>query len=358
MAERNAILESIGDAFFAVDKNWMITYWNNTSERVLGKTKAGTIGQNLWAAHPYFTDKGFSEHLKQAVALNQHDHFEIQCTGKLSWYEVSAYPSEGGLSVYMKEITDRKSAETQLLQLNDELRSKAKDLAFSNAELEQFAYVASHDLQEPLRMVTSFMGLLEKKYGNVIDDKGKQYIHFAIDGGKRMHQIILELLEFSRVGRTEDKMELVDLNLFEKEIKSLYRSKIEEKKAVIKFGNLPILQTLKAPLRQVFQNLVGNALKYQQADRNPVVNVSGNEFDNYWEFTVADNGIGIEKENYDSIFIIFKRLHNYSDIKGTGLGLAMTKKIIEQLGGKIWVSSEPGKGSAFTFTIPKVDRIS
>ena len=159
----------------------------------------------------------------EAIATRRPVHFEDYYPPLLKWYEISAYPSDAGLSVYFKDITDRKHAEKAILQLNENLKNQAKELSVSNAELEQFAYVASHDLQEPLRMVTSFLTQLEKKYGDVIDDKGKRYINFAVDGAKRMRQIILDLLEFSRVGNTDDDLAEIDLNKLVTEINILFK---------------------------------------------------------------------------------------------------------------------------------------
>ena len=248
---------------------------------------------------------------------------------------------------------EREQNAIMLSKLNENLRQQAKELAFSNSELEQFAYVASHDLQEPLRMITGFLNLIEKRYSDVIDNKGKQYIYYAVDGAVRMRQIISDLLEFSRIGRTEDKLEKVNFQSVVTDIIKLYKNRIEEQHANIIFNNLPTLQTFKAPIRQVFQNLIANGLKYQAADNKPLINVSSKEFDDQWLLSVQDNGIGINPEHFDKIFIIFQRLHNREKYEGTGLGLAVTRKIIENLGGKIWVESEEGKGSVFHFTLPK-----
>ena len=252
-----------------------------------------------------------------------------------------------------RDVTDEKKSEAALNQLNVNLKQQAHKLVESNRELEQFAYVASHDLQEPLRMVTGFLTQLEKKYDHVLDDKAKTYIHFAVDGAKRMRQIILDLLEYSRVGRTDSDKEDLDLNLLVREIEFLFKSTIEEQGAIIKIDTLPIIYSFKAPIRQVFQNLIGNALKYSRKGVASEINISVNEFDAYWQFTIADNGLGIAKEYFDKIFIIFSRLHTKEEFQGTGLGLAVTKKIIEKLGGSIWVDSEEGVGSKFYFTINK-----
>ncbi len=242
---------------------------------------------------------------------------------------------------------------TELKKIEEKLKSALKVMEQSNKELEQFAYVASHDLQEPLRMITSFLSQLEKKYQHNIDEKGKQYIHFAVDGAKRMRQIILDLLEYSRVGRTEDSIEYVNLNTLIDEILILYKNKIEEVEATINISNLPTLKTFKTPLRQVFQNLISNSLKYVKPNCVPHIQISTTETNQHWQFEVSDNGIGIEQDYYEKIFGLFQRLHNKDEFAGTGIGLSITKKIIENWGGSIRVHSEINIGTTFYFTIPK-----
>ena len=351
LEERNTILESIDDAFFAVDKNWVVTYWNKMAELVLYRRKDEVLGRNLWEVYSDSIESESSRQYHTAMDTGHATHFEDYYPALHKWYEISAYPSDSGLSVYFKDVTERKTTEIQLNELNDSLSKQTKELKISNAELEQFAYVASHDLQEPLRMVTSFLTQLENKYGGIIDDKGKKYIYFAVDGAKRMRQIILDLLEFSRVGRTEDNIEEVNLNKLINDVLILFRKQIEETNAVITVAHLPTLQTYKSPMRQIFQNLIGNSLKYQQQGSIPVIEVSYEETEQHWEFSVKDNGIGIDAEYFDKIFIIFQRLHNKDQYSGTGMGLAVTKKIVESMGGNIWVASEEGKGSTFHFTI-------
>jgi light-regulated signal transduction histidine kinase (bacteriophytochrome) len=202
-------------------------------------------------------------------------------------------------------------------------------------------------------MVTSFLTLLEKNYGHTFDDTAKKYIDFAIDGARRMKQIILDILEFSRVGRVGGIREDVDLQRLVKDIQQLYRKQIEEKLAVITADTLPVIIASEAPLRQIFQNLIGNALKYTKADTPCKIIITAVEKRNNWLFAVKDNGIGIEAEYFERIFIIFQRLHTQTEFSGTGIGLAITKKIIENLGGKIWVESEYGAGSTFYFTLKK-----
>ncbi len=256
----------------------------------------------------------------------------------------------------MTDITDRKNYEESLKRLNDELGKANKDLAISNAELEQFAYIASHDLQEPLRMVSSFLTQIEKNYGEMLDEKGKKYIYFAVDGASRMRQIILDLLEYSRVGRLESNKEVVDFRELVNEVLILQRRQIEDTGAIIEVGELPVIETFKTPLRQILQNLVGNSLRFNkknQTEEPLTIEICSKDNGCHWLFSVKDSGIGIHPAYFERIFVIFQRLHNKEDYPGTGMGLAITKKIVESLGGEIWVESEVNKGSIFYFTLPK-----
>jgi PAS domain S-box-containing protein len=251
------------------------------------------------------------------------------------------------------DITERRKVEEQVKVATEALKKYAKDLEVSNAELEQFAYVASHDLQEPLRMVSGFLTQLEKKYGDQLDEKANQYIYYAVDGAKRMRQIILDLLDFSRIGKLDEPKTEVNLNEVVEEVCLLHRKKIEELNAKIQFKNLPTILDHPSPLIQLFQNLISNALKYSSSENKPKVVIRATELKHEWKFSVEDNGIGIEKEYFAKIFNIFQRLHNKSEYSGTGMGLAIVKKIIENQNGKIWLKSEKGKGTTFYFTLPK-----
>jgi PAS domain S-box-containing protein len=253
----------------------------------------------------------------------------------------------------MSDISHRKEYETSLKNLNRELEKKVKELAISNEELEQFAYVASHDLQEPLRMVTGFLTQLEKKYQGYLDEKAHQYIYYATDGAKRMRQIILDLLDFSRIGKQKEKSTLVNLNRLVEETIALNRNLLEEKNAEVVFEALPTLSSYHSPLRQVFQNLITNAIKYSKSDVAPKICIRATEMGTDWEIAIEDNGIGIPPEYHERIFIIFQRLHKREDYGGTGIGLAIVKKIIDNLGGTIRVESTPGEGSIFYFRLPK-----
>jgi len=251
------------------------------------------------------------------------------------------------------DITQRKENEALLQRLNHELEERAKALAVSNEELEQFAYIASHDLQEPLRMVTSFLGQLKKKYNHLLDEKAHTYIHFAVDGAARMRQIILDLLEFSRVGKHEDKKSTFSLTEIVDEICVLNQKIIQEKKAEIDFEKLPEITSFKTPVFQILQNLIGNSLKYSKDNVPPIIKIKAKKHQDSYLISVNDNGIGIEEAYFEKIFVIFQRLHNQESYSGTGMGLAIVKKIVDNLGGKVWLESINGVGSTFYIQLPK-----
>ena len=351
--EKNEILESIGDGFYAVDKNWNVTYWNNHAETLLQRKREEMIGKNLWEHFPEAMKLAFYEQYNLALTSGNATHFEEYFPPLSAWFDVSAYPSAHGLSVFFKDITERKYIEKQLTELNQDLIRQAKELEISNRELEQFAYVASHDLQEPLRMITGFLALLEKKYKQSLDERGKKYIYFAIDGAKRMRQIILDLLEFSRISNVEEEIEEIELGEIIKEILILNRKAISESKAKIIYQDLPKVRAIKVFMLQLFQNVINNALKYKREDVTPMILIEAQDIGKFWQISISDNGIGIDQNYFDKIFVIFQRLNRKEDYAGTGMGLAICKKIVEGMGGKIWVQSIKNEGTTFYFTLPK-----
>ena len=242
------------------------------------------------------------------------------------------------------DITERKQADEQLKRTMDELKR-------SNMELEQFAYVASHDLQEPLRMVSSFTQLLEKQYKDKLDENALDYINYAVDGAKRMQALITDLLTYSRVNTQAGKFKDTNLDKVLNEVLFNMGIKIQENQAIITRESLPKICADYGQMVQIFQNLIDNALKYRSKE-TPQILISARKEDKQWLFSVEDNGIGIDPKYADRIFMIFKRLHTNEEYEGTGIGLAITKRIIERHEGRIWVESELGKGSTFYFTIP------
>lgn len=234
-----------------------------------------------------------------------------------------------------------------------ELDKRTKDLERSNAELEQFAYVASHDLQEPLRKVASFCQLLERRYKGQLDERADQYISFAVDGAKRMQILINDLLAFSRVGRIVRESVTVSCDAVLEQAIGNLSDRIEYTGATVEFADLPSVSAEVPLLTAVFQNLTSNALKFH-GDEPPKISVDARRDGDFWEFSFADNGIGIDPEYAERIFVIFQRLHNKADYPGTGIGLAMCRKIIEYHGGTIWLDTTVESGSRFCFTLPVI----
>ncbi|TVQ05957.1 MAG: GHKL domain-containing protein [Balneolaceae bacterium] len=239
---------------------------------------------------------------------------------------------------------------------NKKLEEYTYQLMMKKRELEQMAYVTSHDLQEPLRMITSFLTQLKKKYGNQLDEKAHQYIYFAVDGAEKMRQIILDLLDYSKVGRMDTELVKIDTNQLIKKLISQKKKSIEELNAIIEIGELPEIEADKAEFEIVFEELLDNALKFHSPGNSPIIKIEAITRDNDWLFSINDNGVGISEKYRKKIFEIFQRLHSREELKGTGMGLALCKKIIGNYRGQIWVESGDGKGSTFYFTILKSEK--
>jgi signal transduction histidine kinase len=236
-------------------------------------------------------------------------------------------------------------------KLRDDNREAQEELARSNRDLEQFAYVASHDLQEPLRMVAAYTQLLADRYQGKLDENADKYIHYAVDGALRMQILVRDLLAFSRVGREGTEPKLVDVNLAVQAALINLQSTIRDNNAQVQYGHLPSIMADQSQLAQLFQNLIGNAIKFR-SQQPPIINISAEKQDRQWTFSLSDNGIGIASEYAETIFVIFKRLHTREEYSGSGIGLAICKKVVEHHGGRIWMESEPGKGSTFKFALP------
>jgi PAS domain S-box-containing protein len=243
------------------------------------------------------------------------------------------------------EITERKRTE-------EALKEYAQKLKRSNEDLERFAYISSHDLQEPLRTMITFTQLLERRYKGKLDPDADEYIQYLVSGGKRMQALVQDLLEFSRVNTKGAGFRPTNATTVVDDALAFLHSKAHENGATITYDELPSVMADPGQLQMVFQNLISNAIKFRKPDVPPEIHISAQKQDGMIQFTVKDNGIGIEPQYFEKIFVIFQRLHGMDQYEGTGIGLAIVKRIIDRHGGRIWVESEPGKGSTFHFTVP------
>jgi PAS domain S-box-containing protein len=362
------VTEATNDAIWDWDIKNDSFYRSNAIRRFFGKdTTTSFSEEEFWKDDFHSEDlDGVKQSLNEAISDTKCDRWEHEYR-LFNKKGDTIYTVDRGVIIRddqgkairmvgaMTDISDQKRMELELSELNKELQKYTLELERSNEELEQFAFIASHDLQEPLRMVSGFMDQLKRKYGDQLDDKAHQYIHFATDGAKRMKQIILDLLEYSRASRLSDeKEEIVSLKKVVDDFIHLRKKLIAEKSANITFNKLPEIKTYKAAVIQIIHCLLDNALKYSKKDVSPVLEINASENESEWLFSIKDNGIGIDPKFHDKIFVIFQRLHNQKDHAGTGIGLSVAKRHIEVLGGRIWMESELGKGSIFYFTLPKV----
>ena len=345
------ILKGNVEGIIITDTGGNIEWVNNTFSALTGYTKDDVLGKNLGFL---FADaQNVYEALCQKLNELNHQEAEVWICHKegrkfLAGITLSAVRSDADMITHhVVEFSDI----TKLRHAQDELAQRTKELSRSNQELEQFAYVASHDLQEPLRMVASYTQLIAQRYRGKLDKDADEFIAYAVDGAIRMQAIINDLLALSRVNTRNTGFARTDTKIALNKALANLRLVIEENGANIVCGFLPVLDADSSQLTQLFQNLISNAIKFRGSD-SPCVEVGAESQDGEWVFHVRDNGIGIAPEYFDRIFLMFQRLHSKREYPGTGIGLTICKKIIEHHGGRIWVESEQGKGTAFFFTIP------
>ncbi|WP_306058926.1 ATP-binding protein [Natronococcus wangiae] len=448
----------ISDAFFALNEDWEFTYLNDRAHELINPENRELVGKTVWDEFPGAINRDFRPKYERAMYEQEALSFEEYYSDPLDrWFEVRAYPSKTGLSVYFQDVTDRKLREQELelfralldhshdsvlviephtgrfLDVNetacrrlgydrDELlelsvhdmerrfadveawrshaedvknegavtitgeherkdgstypaevnvahveldqeymvaiarditkrRERERELEESNKRLEQFAYAASHDLQEPLRMVSSYLQLIERRYEDEFDEDGEEFLEFAVDGADRMREMIDGLLEYSRVETRGDPFEPVALEEILEHVVEDLQFQIEETNATITTERLPRVRGDASQLRQLFQNLLSNAITYC-GDEPPRVHVSAERNGRKWTISVRDEGIGIDPDDQDRVFEVFQRLHTHDAHQGTGIGLALCQRIVERHDGEIWVDSEPGEGSTFSLTLP------
>jgi PAS domain S-box-containing protein len=351
--------DAIPDLIAILDEEHNVTRVNQAMADTLGVSPESCIGVKCFkAVHGSNCPPDFCPHSKLLKDGKEHtsEVYEENLGGYFIVTVSPIYDDKGKVagSVHVaRNITNRREMEDNLKIALEAKKNLVKELKRSNKELEQFAYMASHDLQEPLRMVTSFVKLLEKRYKGQLDSNADEYIYYAVDGAERMQKLIKDLLTYSRITSKNEEFELVNLeSIVDKSILNLTVS-IKENNARITYDALPTIMADPSLITQLFQNLVGNAIKFRAEDEAPEIHVKAEDNGDEWIFQVIDNGIGIDSQHKDLIFEVFQRLHEKNEYPGTGIGLSMCQKIIERHNGDIWVESELGEGSKFCFTIPK-----
>jgi PAS domain S-box-containing protein len=346
------------DWYWEQDEELRLTFMSSRFVERTGIDPAPYIGGRRWdQPAPNLTDSDWARHRAQLERHEPFFDFEIERVtpdGNSVWLSVSGEPvfedrKFRGYRGVGTDITERKRAQGVLRAAYDEL-------ARSNSELQQFAYVASHDLQEPLRMIGSYTQLLERRYGDKLDADAREFMGFVVDGATRMKQLIEDLLAYSRVGTRGKELRPVQAQAaLERALVNL-RASIESADAQVTHDALPEVSADDTQLTQLFQNLIGNAIKFRKKDEPIRVHVGVQDAGAEWRFSVSDNGIGIEPQYYERIFMVFQRLHTREEYAGTGIGLAICKKVVDRHRGRIWVESALGKGSTFNFTLPKIQK--
>jgi PAS domain S-box-containing protein len=364
------VVQHLPLATFVIDRNHQVMYWNKAMEELSGIRADDAIGtKRPWeAVHQTIVGS-----LADLLIDGEFDAIPRLYAGKYNEsqlkdgiYEVTDFfPSLGDDGLWIRfTATALKDSEENIIgaietleditdrqRYEESLRKYSQALEHSNKELETFAYVASHDLQEPLRMIASYVTLLARRYKGKLDDEADDFIYFAVDGAKRMQQLINDLLAYSRIKTRGGNFEPTNCNDVLSDALANLNFTIEDNNALITRDSLPTVTVDKIQIRQLYQNLISNAVKFR-SESAPRVHVAAEQVENEWVFSVHDNGIGIDPQYNDRIFEVFQRLHGREHYTGTGIGLAICKKIVERHDGRIWVKSEPGKGSTFYFTIP------
>jgi PAS domain S-box-containing protein len=351
----HSFFEAAPQGILGVSNDGRISLVNHSMEEMFGYPRAELIGRELEVLLP---ERYRGNHVAHRAGYFAAPRMRamgagLELAGRRK--DGSEFPIEIGLSHVntpdgpvafgmVTDISERRKASDDIERANEELSR-------TNIELAQFAHVASHDLQEPLRMVTSYLGLVERRYAASLDDQGREFIAFAVDGALRMKALITDLLEFSRAGTHPASFRPIDAASVIEHVLTNLKVAVDDSGAVVTVESLPTVVADPVQLTQVFQNLIANAIKFQ-SHRHPVVHIAAEQRDREWIFSVRDNGIGMEARHLDRIFMMFERLNSTETYAGSGMGLAIARKIVERHGGKIWVESQPGAGSTFRFSIP------
>jgi PAS domain S-box-containing protein len=357
-----SIVQSADDAIYSKNLNAVVTSWNRGAERIFGYQANEMIGRSIGTIFPPNRSDELASIMQRIAAGERIEHYEtIRRTksGELLNVSLTISPMQNplgqitGASVISRDITEQVRAVERVAKLNADLQRSNEVLALTNQDLERFAFIASHDLQEPLRMITAYSQLLIRSYPAEFDSKASTFVDNIVDGTTRMRDLLSDLLAYTEIrSREEEGLEVVDLNSVIENVTQNLKASIDETGTVVTSDHLPTLHASRAHFEPLFQNLIGNAIKYRSA-QPPRIHVSVEEVNGELRFSVSDNGIGIDPEYHKQIFEVFRRLHG-KKIAGTGVGLAICQRVVERYGGRIWVESQSGQGATFWFTLPNV----
>ncbi len=350
------LFENAPSGYIVIDSHGLIIDSNFEALRILGRNKSWLLGKPFPVFLPVPMRSEFRDWVSGELSDGTRRLFEttvesLNGTMTRVLATLNQFTDEGGRTLIRLILRDI----TELAEARERLEATVEDLRRSNQDLERFAYIASHDLQEPLRMVSSFCQLLKERYGGKLDADADEFIDYAVSGSQRMQRLIDDLLEYSRVTGKPQNLVKVDTGALVEQIRCNNERIIRSHEAEVIAGTLPTVKADPDMVAKVFENLIVNGIKFQAGNSIPRIEISAERTGDFWRFCVADNGIGIEPDYFDRIFVIFQRLHTIREYPGTGIGLAISKRIIERSGGQIWVESELGKGSRFFFTLPAVD---
>jgi PAS domain S-box-containing protein len=357
-----SIVQSSDDAIFSKDLDGIVTSWNRGAERIFGFSAQEMIGRSISIIFPPDRPNELASIMQRIRRGERIDHYQtIRRTKGGELLNVSLTISAmqdpsgrmTGASVISRNITEQVQAADRLARLNTDLRRSNDILALTNQDLERFAFIASHDLQEPLRMITAYSQLLIKSYAGQFSSEANTFVDNIVEGTTRMRDLLADLLAYTEIrSRNEEQLEPVDLNLVLEDVRRNLKASIHESGAAVTNDVLPVVRAFQAHFQPLFQNLIGNAIKYRSAVP-PRIHISVEEVGAELRFSVSDNGLGIDPEYHQQIFEVFKRLHG-KKIPGTGVGLAICQRVVERYGGRIWVESQLGQGSTFIFTLPNL----
>jgi PAS domain S-box-containing protein len=384
-AIQNSILERVTDGVVALDRDGQFTYVNQRAGQILCHDSEDLVGENIWEKLPQEMGEAFYPACHRAIEQQQFIQIEVYYSAHGRWFENRIYPSEAGITIFFQDVTSRKKAEIDLQQAKDTLEVRVTEcmaelaqsherlaqasveqqrteqvlqsmtlkLEQSHQELEQFVYTASHDLQEPLRAIAGYSQLLQQEYQLSSPDPAllSESMLYIGEGVKQMRELMGALLAYSRAGTQEHTFLPVDCNHVLAQVLDSLQVTIAESSALVTYDSLPTLMADQGQIIQLFQNLISNAIKFNR-ESPPIVHISAQPSSLAWQFSVQDNGIGIKPQYLERIFEVFRRLHTRREYTGTGMGLAICKKVVECHGGRLWAESDLGRGTVFHFTIP------